>query len=167
VDISSQLETSASVVSIRRYVDDLAAYPTWMRLVHEAERCEAVDGDPGPAWLVELRAAIGPLARSKRLRMVRVDPETAEPAGTSHHDEIMFVRREIDGRQHAPWVFRLSIVDRSGEPSRLLEVHLHYGGRLWTGGLLERVLADEIERGRRTLLELLSRDADGGSSTGH
>ena len=42
------------------------------------------------------------------------------------------------------------------DPLTSLDVHLHYGGRLWTGGVLERALADGIERGRETLYELVS-----------
>ena len=35
-------------------------------------------------------------------------------------------------------------------------MHLHYGGRLWTGGALERVLADQITSGRQRLLDLVA-----------
>ena len=44
---------------------DLSTYPEWLALVTEAEP----QGDH--TWLVTLRARLGPLARSKRLRMVR------------------------------------------------------------------------------------------------
>jgi hypothetical protein len=47
-------------------------------------------------WDVELRARLGPLARSKRLRMVRTvrDPETFTAT---------FERDQADGRNHSPW----------------------------------------------------------------
>jgi hypothetical protein len=35
-------------------------------------------------------------------------------------------------------------------------MHLHYGGGLWTGGVLERVLTDEIDRGRDHLLSVVT-----------
>jgi hypothetical protein len=34
-------------------------------------------------------------------------------------------------------------------------VHLHYGGTLFTGGVLERLLADQITRGQQRLLQTL------------
>jgi hypothetical protein len=38
-----------------------------------------------------------------------------------------------------------------------MRVELFYGGGLWTGGILERVLADHIERGRENLVALVTR----------
>ncbi len=35
-------------------------------------------------------------------------------------------------------------------------VTLEYGGTLWTGGLLERVLAEEVRRGHDALSRLVS-----------
>jgi hypothetical protein len=40
--------------------------------------------------------------------------------------------------------------------SVVMRVELYYGGTLWTGGILERVLADHIERGRENLRALVS-----------
>ncbi len=37
----------------------------------------------------------------------------------------------------------------------MLTMDLHYGGRLWTGGVLERVLREQIQSGRARLLELV------------
>jgi hypothetical protein len=37
-----------------------------------------------------------------------------------------------------------------------LTMHLHYGGSLWTGGVLERVLADQITSGRERLREIVA-----------
>jgi hypothetical protein len=34
-------------------------------------------------------------------------------------------------------------------------MHLHYGGSLFTGGVLEKMLADQIVRGRERLLARL------------
>ncbi len=35
-------------------------------------------------------------------------------------------------------------------------MRLHYGGGLWTGGLVERALVDEINRSRDRLLSLIA-----------
>jgi hypothetical protein len=66
---------------------------------------------------------------------------------------VTFERAELDGRRHAPWVLRAVVTEGDGSE---LDVHLHYGGRLWSGGVLERVLADSITDGRQRLLELVS-----------
>ncbi len=79
-----------------------------------------------------------------------------DPAGR----RVRFERQETDGRRHAPWILDAHVAD-TGAGSRL-EMHLHYGGALWAGGLMERVLADQIVAGRRQLLDLLdARDSDG------
>ncbi|MEX2627898.1 MAG: SRPBCC family protein [Ilumatobacteraceae bacterium] len=127
------------------HVDRLDRYPAWMPLVH---RAEPVDADPdGPAWAVELRTRVGPLARSKRLRMVRTLHEPAR--------RVVFQRRELDGRDHASWELIAAIDPSNGHDCRLT-MHLAYGGSLWTGGVLQRILDDEIRRASDRLLELVS-----------
>lgn len=133
------LEAPVSLTRLRPYVVDLGEYPKWMPLVHRA----TVAG-PG-AWDVELRARVGPFARSKRLRMERT---------TDSPQLIVFERRENDGREHAPWRMTVTMVEK-GE-TVVMRVELFYGGGLWTGGILERVLADHIERGRENLHALVS-----------
>ena len=54
------------------FVATLDAYPTWMPLIHDVDALDDADVDT-PAWNVELRARVGPFARSKRLRMERTE----------------------------------------------------------------------------------------------
>ncbi len=126
------------------HVADLDRYPAWMRLVHHAGR---LDGDDPPAWDVEIRARVGPFARSKRLRMVRtrLEPDTA----------VEFERAETDGRSHARWRLAVDLTP-DGPGATLVTMRLDYDGALWTGGLLDRVLDDEIRRGRSGLTALVS-----------
>jgi len=126
------------------WVDDLSRYPQWLTIVTTASPVVAVDGDAGPAWLVDLRGRLGPLARSKRLRMVRTQRTT---------DRAVFERREADGKNHSPWVLDATVT-ATDEGSRLV-MHLHYGGSLW-GPVLERMLGDEIEESRPRLLACLA-----------
>ena len=127
------------------HVATLDRYPQWLRLVHGAT---PVDGDDdAPAWIVEIRARVGPFARSKQLRMVR---QVYEP-----DQRVEFVRAEIDGRQHARWALSVD-VDARGDEASTVTMHLAYDGALWTGGLLDRVLDDEIRRGRVGLTMLVS-----------
>lgn len=147
--MQASLEAPCSAARLFTFVDDLAKYPEWMTLTH---RVEALPGDGNndgdqPAWQVELRARVGPLARSKRLRMQRTE---------YHPDEhrVVFERVEADGRRHSPWVLRAQVLPRGDEST--LHMHLHYGGALWTGGVLEGVLGNQITDGRERLVALTS-----------
>jgi hypothetical protein len=125
------------------YVDDLAAYRQWMPLVHDVVRDDAA---VPPSWDVELRAKVGPFARSKRLRMVR----------TSHVPDaiVTFERGETDGRSHASW--RLDVDLTAAPGGTELTMTLVYGGHLWTGAVLQRVLDDGVEEGSRLLVGLIA-----------
>lgn len=146
VDVSASVEAPCDQATLFSLIDELTDYPQWMPLAHQVQRTTA-DPDGRPAWNVELRARVGPFARSKRLRMVRTrhDPATATAR---------FERAEDDGRRHSPWILdaRVASVDSGSR----LDMHLHYGGALWTGGVMERVLADQIVAGRERLLRMLS-----------
>jgi hypothetical protein len=126
-------------------VDDLARYPAWFGAVRRAEPDEARAGDGGPAWRVDLRGRLGPLARVKRLRMVR----TAHDPPAS----VRFERREDDGRAHSPWVLTAEVAPVPG--GSRLDVRLHYGGGLF-GPVLEHLLADEVARAKPRLLALVT-----------
>ena len=120
-------------------VADLARYPEWLEIVARAD--PAGDG----AWAVDLRGRLGPLAKMKRLRMVR--SECVAPSS------VRFERQELDGRTHSPWVLSAAVTP-SGSNGSHLEMHLHYGGGLF-GPVLERLLRDEIERSKPRLLALV------------
>lgn len=128
-------------------VEDLSRYPRWMRLIHDVVEVDS-DSDGRLAWEVELRAQVGPLARSKRLRMVRTVHEVAR--------SVEFERSEVDGRAHAPWILRVDLEPSAeGAGEFMLTMRLSYGGGLWTGALLQRVLDDEVRRGSEALLEIV------------
>ena len=143
VDVHASLEAPCSPEELFAFVDDLGRYPAWIGLVHAAD---PMDADGEPEWQVELRARLGPLARSKRLRMRRTVHDTAAHVA-------VFERHEVDGKQHSPWVLRAEVSPSS--EGAALQMHLHYGGGLWTGGVLERALADQITNGRERLLALV------------
>lgn len=152
VDIRASVDAPCEARRLFDFVDDLTAYPSWVDLVHSAEREPGyVVGLDMPAWTVELRAKVGRFARSKRLRMVRTVHDPANGV-------VVFERAEIDGRRHSPWVLRAEVEPvptADGASSSRLRMHLHYGGGLWTGGVLERTLADQIESGRERLVALV------------
>ena len=140
------MRTSESVVVpaepaiVFPYVVDLGIYPRWLPLVH------AATGDGDSAWTVELRARVGPFARSKQLRMERTEASPGEL--------VVFERAEIDGREHARWALRCELATAAA--GTIVTMHLAYDGRLWTAGILERVLDEEVRRGRAGLVDLVS-----------
>jgi hypothetical protein len=143
MDLTATLEAPCAAADLFELVDDLSTYPQWNGLVHSA----VPEPDVDAVWDVQLRARLGPLARSKRLRMVRTRRDVATFAVT-------FERDQADGRNHSPWVLDAVIVERDGVST--LTMRLHYGGSLWTGGALEKVLAEQITSGRERLLQLVA-----------
>src|SRR5690606_31921303 len=143
------LRTSESVVVpaapavVFEHLADLAGYPAWLGLVHSAE--PLADG-PRRAWSVELRARVGPFARSKRLRMECVELRAPEL--------VVFERAETDGREHSRWALRVEL-EPDGDGT-LVTMHLAYDGALWTGGLLEKVLDEQVRRGRARRVALVT-----------
>jgi hypothetical protein len=75
-------------------------------------------------------------------------------------DELaVFERDEHDGRDHARWALRVELADGADASmtgaSTVVTMHLAYEGSLWTGGLLENVLEEQIRRGRSGLAALV------------
>ena len=152
MDLRASLDADCTPDELFEWVGSLDTYDRWLEIVPRTTTADAVDGDPGPAWHVTLRGRLGPLARSKRLRMVRTEhrPPTADRPGLA-----VFERRETDGRDHATWRLTAN-VEPTGTGSRLV-MDLHYGGSLWVP-LLDRLLTGEIEASRRRLRDLVEPD---------
>ena len=153
-----EIDLPVAVGAVLPYIEDLTKYPLWMGLVHAVG-----PADDGGGHQVELRGKIGPFARSKRLRMIRV--EQPDP----HH--IRFERHETDGRSHGQWVLQATLSSNSTDSDiansdisnsdimspqsgTRLFITLNYEGSLWSS-VVERVLADEIERSKSRLRDLL------------
>lgn len=154
MDVTASLDAPCPAAALFPWVAELDRYPRWLTIVTRAEPL-ALAADGVPAWSVDLRGRLGPLARSKRLRMVR----------TEHRPDVraVFRRDEGDGRRHSEWVLDAEVAP-SGTATSRLTMHLHYGGALW-GPVLERLLDDEIEQSRARLVALLT--APAGPPPGH
>lgn len=136
MNYSSSIDLPYAIEFVRPFVEDLSAYPAWMPMVHTVS---VVDEE---VWAVELRAKVGVFARSKKLRMRR-----------SMNDEnvIVFERDEDDGRQHSPWVMRVLLSPTASGTT--VTIDLSYGGTLWTAGILDRVLASQVDAGKAGLVK--------------
>ena len=144
MDVVADLACDASPEEVYAVVADLTTYPRWLDIVSRVELDDrGGTGENGSGWYIDLRGQIGPLRRSKRLRMVRAIDRV---------DHVRFERDELDGRRHSEWVLDAVIVAR--RDGCVLSMSLHYGGALWLP-VLDRLLADEIERSRPRLAELL------------
>lgn len=145
MDLTASVVAPCAPTDLFAWVDDLARYPEWLEIVARADPLPGgEEPEDRPAWAVDLRGRLGPLARTKRLRMVR-----------SRHrapDAVRFERSELDGRDHSPWVLEAEVHEHP-EGSEL-RMHLHYGGGLF-GPVLEHVLRDEIEQSRQRLVALV------------
>lgn len=144
MDAAFAADTTAPPVDVYAVLADLRTYTRWLELVHRVEPAPPAEGDEGPAWSVDLRARLGPLARSKRLRMVRVEDRP--------HERVRFARREVDGRRHSPWELA-ALVRREGDRTAV-RVDLHYGGGLWVP-VLEGALATQVQEAVPRLQALL------------
>lgn len=134
MDLTASTTLDAAPARVFAEVADLATYPHWLGIVHAAVP-EPPGDEAAPAWSVEIGARLGPLRRTKRVRMVRVvcDERAA----------VRFERMEVDGREHSPWVLRADL--RAAGAGTALTMHLHYGGSAWLPGL-DLVLGQEVRR---------------------
>ena len=141
--VRASLETLVDRKVAHTVLRDLAQYPHWLDIVHSV----TIDENSDSAWIIELRGKVGPFARSKRLRMLR----TSDDANTS----VVFERSEVDGRNHSEWKLTVFFAGAGNETE--VSVEMFYGGSMFGGGILERMLADQIERSRPQLVVLISR----------
>lgn len=159
MEIVAEMDARCSPEELFAWVEDLARYPDWLEIVTRAEPelraktggdvvVTATSADQ-VAWAVDLRGRIGPLARSKRLRMVRTLHEAPS--------RVRFERSEVDGRSHSPWTLEADVTGNGG--SSHLAMRLAYGGGLF-GPVLERLLRDEIGRSRERLAVLVESGTD-------
>jgi len=148
MEIVASVEAPCPPARVFQEIVDLERYPRWMKLVHRAEVVDSVADRA--AWDVELRTRLGPLNRSKRLRMERTEIEIDRL--------VVFERAETDGRNHAAWILRAEVTDHSSSDTELtrLVMTLTYHGSLFTSTALRAVLDREINEARLRLVDLVA-----------
>ena len=145
MDIEATAATDVGAAELLSVVSDLSTYQHWLGIIGGVEVVD--DQLEQPVWSVALQAAIGPLRRSKKLRMARTRCDDSPNADGQH--TVIFARAEIDGKNHSPWVLT-ALVDQNGSTSSTLTMRLHYGGSLFVP-MLDRILRAEIETSRSRL----------------
>lgn len=147
MDLYGRADLAHAPARVFEAVADLATYDEWLGIVAGVTPAPADAQDAGPAWYVELGARLGPLRRTKRLRMVRTVHEADSRA--------RFERHEHDDRAHSPWILTAT-VEPAGAEETHLRMDLHYGGAGWLPGL-DLVLRQEIRRAGGRLDRYLER----------
>ncbi|MFA5564366.1 MAG: hypothetical protein WC184_00540 [Acidimicrobiia bacterium] len=147
MDLTVSLLAPCEPKQLFYWVGTLERYPQWLGIVSQVVPDQGSDGDHETAWLVDISAKVGPFTRSKRLRMVRSEYLENESA--------IFERVELDGRDHGEWILKAEVEREGTNGGSQLEMSLTYNGKLW-GAMLEPILADEIERSRQRLLDLVT-----------
>ena len=150
MDIRRELAAPCDSNRLFSWVEDLTVYPQWMALTHRVTVAGAA------AWNVELRAQVGPFARSKVLRMERTEHVAPGQGSGAAPGRATFERRELDGREHSPWTLRATVGPGPTDETSHLTMELQYGGSLWGGAVLQRVLDDAVRRGSERLVDLVS-----------
>ena len=137
---SSELLVEASPADVHAVLRDLATYPAWNDLVDEALVDSDTSGDDAPAWRTTLRAQVGPFARAKQLRFVRV-----RDISDADRFQTRFERHELDGRDHANWIMETEVQSGGTDEQSMVRLDLTYEGGLWVP-TLSSVLGSAIER---------------------
>ena len=142
IDLRAEAVLPCSLERAAAELERLDCYPTWLGIVLAVEPCEPGATDAGPAWWVELGGRLGPVRRTKRVRMVR----------TAHTDRtIRFERAEIDGRTHNRWVLDATLTPET-EARTHVEMTVRYSGDRRVP-VLDRVLRQEVSRAGRRLVD--------------
>lgn len=136
MDMEGIAELDAAPGTVFAEVADLGTYPGWLGIVFGAEPSPPHDGDPGPAWVVDLGARIGPLPLTKKVRMVRSEHVAPKL--------VRFERLEHDGTEHAAWILTAEV--EVAERGSVLTVRVHYGGAGRIPGI-DAILREEIRKG--------------------
>ena len=140
MDFNGEARLAASPDAVFAWVRELTTYPRWFSIV------DRVDSEPTGGWLVDLAARLGPLKRTKRVRMIAAEVDEAER-------RVRFERDERGGGSHSAWILAAEVISES-EGARL-RMHLHYGGVAWLPGV-DLMLRDEARRAGGRLERLIA-----------
>lgn len=126
-------------------VEDLTNITPWLDLLGGADPSPVDPSDAGPAWDATFAIKLGPLTKTKDVRLVRIvhTPPT----------DVVYERHEfpIEGKdtsQIAMW--RLTLRVTPTDTGSSLHVHVFYGGDA-LGDMAEGILTKELKKSRPAL----------------
>ena len=108
----------------------------------------------GACWIVTLRAQVGPFARLKKLRMVRVEEDFPEL--------IRFSRKETDSKDHSDWDLHVTINEKESMGCSVQMV-VSYSGGFWSVPL-QAVFTSHVETAKVRLQETFASNDDSSES---
>lgn len=141
-----QVDLDGSAEQIFDVLKNLEAYESWLGFVDSVKALEAEVHMP--CWQVTLRAQIGPFARLKKLRMVRVEEEAPRV--------IRFVRRETDGKEHSDWEL-LVLIEEQESVRCSVNMEVSYSGRFWSLPL-QSVFISHVDTAKNLLQQTFAED---------
>ena len=107
-----EVDLNGSSEQIFSALSDLANYKNWLGFIDTIDTVDAAGG--GACWIVTLRAQVGPFARLKKLRMVRVEEDFPEL--------IRFSRKETDSKDHSDWDLHVTINEKESMGLSLIHI---------------------------------------------
>ena len=147
-----EVDLNGSSEQIYIALSDLANYKNWLGFI---DTIDTVDADGGSAcWIVTLRAQVGPFARLKKLRMVRVEEDFPEL--------IRFSRKETDSKDHSDWDLHVTINEKDGVGCSV-QMGVSYSGRFWSVPL-QAVFTSHVETAKVRLQETFASNDDSSES---
>ena len=147
-----EVDLNGSAEQIFSALSDLAYYKNWLGFI---DTIDTVDADGGDAcWIVTLRAQVGPFARLKKLRMVRVEEDFPKL--------IRFSRKETDSKDHSDWDLHVTISEK-GDIGCSVQMVVSYSGGFWSVPL-QAVFTSHVETAKVRLREMFPSNDDSSES---
>ena len=144
-----EVDLNGSSEQIFSALADLANYKNWLGFI------DTVDIDTGDTcWIVTLRAQVGPFARLKKLRMVRVEEDFPKL--------IRFSRKETDSKDHSDWDLHVTISEK-GDMGCSVQMVVSYSGGFWSVPL-QAVFTSHVETAKVRLQETFASNDDSSKS---
>ncbi len=147
-----EVDLNGSSEQIYIALADLANYKNWLGFIDDID---TVDIDAGnTCWIVTLRAQIGPFARLKKLRMVRVEEDFPK--------SIRFSRKETDSKDHSDWDLHVTISEK-GDMGCSVQMVVSYSGGFWSVPL-QAVFTSHVETAKVRLRKMFSSNGNSSES---
>lgn len=147
MNVEASFEAPCTPELLFSIVEDLGNITPWLDLLGGAEPSPADPADTGPAWGATFAIKLGPLTKTKDVRLVRIVH--------SPQADVVYERHEVpvEGRdvaQIAMW--RLTMTVSPTDAGSALHVHVFYGGDA-LGDMAEGILTKELNKSRPALLK--------------